>query len=106
MFLKREALLDTDLKFRGCGLSVVVQKDLRIEEFQLPAVMPRNRLRGKLVEGRGSKPLTLLGLATAVEKSWIEESFSTQLQTSLEHIYDRTHKRVAAIKLVRSKGNP
>ena len=53
------------------------------------------------VEGRGSKPLTLLGLATAVEKSWIEESFSTQLQTSLEHIYDRTHKRVAAIKLVR-----
>jgi ATP-dependent helicase HrpB len=53
------------------------------------------------VEARGTKPLTLLGLATAVEKDWVERTFPEQVNTSLEHLYDRTHKRVAAIKLTR-----
>ncbi len=45
--------------------------------------------------------LTLLGLATAVKREWIEEMFPVQLTTKIEHLYDRTHKRVAAVKLVR-----
>ncbi len=53
------------------------------------------------VEGRGAKPLTLLGLATAVERSWIERNYPEQLRVTLEHLYDRTHKRVAAIRLTR-----
>src|SRR5436305_156390 len=45
--------------------------------------------------------MTLLGLATAVKREWIQEMFPDQLTTRLEHLFDRTHKRVAAIKLIR-----
>src|SRR5207237_4874032 len=53
------------------------------------------------VTGRASENLTLLGLATAVKPEWIEKVFSQQVTTTIEHLYDRTHKRVAAVKLVR-----
>jgi len=53
------------------------------------------------VPGRGSENLTLLGLATAVKREWIEETFPEQITAQIEHLYDRTHKRVAAVKLVR-----
>src|SRR5687768_9987116 len=48
------------------------------------------------IESRGGEKLTLLGLASRVEREWIENTTS-----SVEHLYDRTHKRVAAVKLVR-----
>ena len=53
------------------------------------------------VEGRGSKNLTLFGLATAVKREWIVETFPQHIFTTVEHLFDRTHKRVAAVKLVR-----
>src|ERR1041385_6302673 len=53
------------------------------------------------VTGRGSENLTLLGLATVVKAEWVEETFGAQVTTKVEHLYDRTHKRVAAVKLVR-----
>jgi ATP-dependent helicase HrpB len=53
------------------------------------------------VAGRGSGNLTLLGLATAVKREWIEEMFPQHLTTQIEHLFDRTHKRVAAVKLIR-----
>lgn len=53
------------------------------------------------VQSRASENLTLLGLATAVKQQWIEEMFPAQLTTTVEHLFDRTHKRVAAVKLVR-----
>jgi ATP-dependent helicase HrpB len=53
------------------------------------------------VTGRGSENLTLLGLASAVQREWIEAAFPEQVATKVEHLYDRTHKRVAAVKLVR-----
>src|SRR5207245_6642313 len=53
------------------------------------------------VTGRGSENLTLLGLATGVKREWIEETFPEQITAPVEHLYDRTHKRVAAVKLVR-----
>jgi ATP-dependent helicase HrpB len=53
------------------------------------------------VTGRGSENLTLLGLASAVKREWIEETFPEQTTAKVEHLYDRTHKRVAAVKLVR-----
>ncbi len=53
------------------------------------------------VTGRGSENLTLLGLASAVKREWIEEAFPEQVTAKIEHLYDRTHKRVAAVKLVR-----
>ena len=53
------------------------------------------------VPGRGSDNLTLLGLATAVKREWIQELFPQHLTGVVEHLYDRTHKRVAAVKMVR-----
>ena len=53
------------------------------------------------VAGRGSENLTLLGLASAVKREWILEMFPQHLHTQVEHLFDRTHKRVAAVKLVR-----
>lgn len=53
------------------------------------------------VAGRGSENLTLLGLASAVKREWIMEMFPQHLNQQVEHLFDRTHKRVAAVKLVR-----
>lgn len=53
------------------------------------------------VPGRGSENMTLLGLATAVKREWLEEMFPEQITTRIEHLFDRTHKRVAAVKVIR-----
>src|SRR5207247_2603840 len=53
------------------------------------------------VQSRASENLTLLGLATAVKREWIEQMFPDHITTTVEHLFDRTHKRVAAVKLVR-----
>jgi len=53
------------------------------------------------VPGRASENLTLLGLATAVKLPWVTETFPQHISAAVEHLYDRTHKRVAAIRLVR-----
>ena len=52
------------------------------------------------VESRSGK-LTLLGLATSINREWIEQMFPQHLITKVEHLFDRTHKRVAAVKLIR-----
>ena len=46
-------------------------------------------------------PLTLLSLATAVKREWIEETFPSQMTAAIEHLFDRTHRRVSAVKLIR-----
>jgi ATP-dependent helicase HrpB len=48
-----------------------------------------------------SGPLTLLGLATAVNLQWLKEMFPQHFRYDIEHQYDRTHKRVAAIRITR-----
>ena len=53
------------------------------------------------VQSRTSGKLVLLGLATAVQREWIEEMFPEQITTTVEHLFDRTHKRVAAVRLLR-----
>ena len=45
--------------------------------------------------------LVLLGLATAVQLEWVKELFPEHLNATVEHQYDRTHKRVAAVRTVR-----
>jgi len=52
------------------------------------------------ISGR-TGPVTLLGLATAVKREWIEETFPAQIRIGIEHLYDRTHRRVSAVKLIR-----
>ena len=53
------------------------------------------------VASRSEGTMTLLGLASAVKREWIEAMFPQHLTTRVEHLYDRTHKRVAAVKLIR-----
>ena len=53
------------------------------------------------VPSRGSQNLTLLTMASAVKREWIEEMFPQHINTKIEHLFDRTHKRVAGVKLVR-----
>jgi hypothetical protein len=53
------------------------------------------------VPSRGSTPLTLLSLATAVKPAWIAEMFPQHLSTTLEHLFDAKNKRVAVMVLVR-----
>ncbi len=49
------------------------------------------------VETRGAAR-TLAGLATAVRREWFAEMFPHLLGSRVEHLYDRTHKRVAAVR--------
>lgn len=52
------------------------------------------------VSSRGGK-LTLLSQCTAVKPEWLREMFPQHFSSRLEHQYDRTHKRVAAIDIIR-----
>jgi len=45
--------------------------------------------------------LTLLSLATETKLEWLRELFPQHLSSSVEHLYDRGHKRVAAIRILR-----
>jgi len=53
------------------------------------------------VSGRSSGPRTLLGLATAVKREWLEEMFPDLITARVEHLFDRANKRVAAVKVMR-----
>lgn len=55
------------------------------------------------VDGRTGR-MTLLTLATAVKQPWIEELFPQHVTTTTDHVFDRLHKRVAAIRQVRCLG--
>jgi ATP-dependent helicase HrpB len=55
----------------------------------------------KEISGRGSGPLTLLGLASAAPREWIVQMFPQYLSQVVEHVYYRTHKRVSAVRLTR-----
>lgn len=53
------------------------------------------------IPGRNSGNVTLLNLASAVKREWLMEMFPQHLQARVEHQFDRTHKRVAAIRFTR-----
>jgi len=53
------------------------------------------------IPGRSGGVLTLLGLATAVKVEWLRELFPQHFRTSVEHVYDRLHKRVSPVRRVR-----
>ncbi len=55
------------------------------------------------VDLRGNRS-TLLTLATAVQRPWLAELFPQHISTAVEHVFDRTHKRVAAIRRTRFLG--
>ncbi len=54
----------------------------------------------KEVTGR-TGAMTLLSQATAIEESWLPEMFPQHLSSTVEYLYDRTHKRIAALRVLR-----
>ena len=54
----------------------------------------------KQISGR-TGALTLLSHATAVKAEWLTEMFPQHLHNQIEHLFDRTHKRVAAVQVKR-----
>ena len=52
------------------------------------------------VSGRSGGVLTLLGLATAVKSEWLRELFPQHFHTSVEHVFDRLHKRVSPVRRI------
>ncbi len=53
------------------------------------------------VSGRTGGVLTLLGLATAVTTEWLRELYPQHFSTSVEHVFDRLHKRVSPVRRIR-----
>ncbi|MEY4691913.1 MAG: hypothetical protein RIT19_2238 [Verrucomicrobiota bacterium] len=53
------------------------------------------------VSGRTGGVLTLLGLATAVKTEWLRELYPQHFNTSVEHVFDRLHKRVSPVRRIR-----
>lgn len=55
------------------------------------------------VSGRGGR-LTLLSQCTAARVEWLREMFPQHVEVRREHVYDRHHKRVAAMEFERFLG--
>ena len=53
------------------------------------------------ISGRTGGVLTLLGLATAVKTEWLRELFPQHFKSSVEHVFDRLHKRVSPVRRIR-----
>ena len=53
------------------------------------------------VSGRTGGVFTLLGLATAVTTEWLRELYPQHFSTSVEHVFDRLHKRVSPVRRIR-----
>jgi ATP-dependent helicase HrpB len=88
-----QGTLDCDLTE---GRSGVLMRESVVQNSQLLVVASIRE-----VTGRGSGNLTLLGLASAVKREWVEEMFPQLVTSRVEHLYDRTHRRVAGVRLVR-----
>lgn len=54
----------------------------------------------KEIMGRSGN-MTLLALATETKLDWIRELFPQHITETIQHLYDRSHRRVAAVKLLR-----
>ena len=87
-----QGTLDCDLTE---GRSGVLARESVVINSPLLVVAGIREIAGRTGE------MTLLSLATAVKREWIEETFPAQITNTIEHLYDRTHRRVSAVKLIR-----
>ena len=74
---------------------------MRESVVQNVAVVRGGRRFARWSASRSSENLTLLGLASAVKREWVAETFPGQMRSDVECLFDRTHKRVAAVRLER-----
>jgi ATP-dependent helicase HrpB len=86
-----EGTLDCDL---AEGRKGVLARESVVTSKQFVAASIRE------IESRNGN-ITLLSLATQTKMDWLRELFPQHLNTAVEHLYDRGHKRVAAVRLLR-----
>ena len=87
-----QGTLDCDLTE---GRSGVLARDSVVQEAPLFVAASIREVSGRTGQ------MTLLSLATAVKREWIEETYPSQMTAAIEHLFDRTHRRVSAVKLIR-----
>ena len=87
-----QGTLDCDLTE---GRSGVLVRDSVVQEAPLFVAASIREVSGRTGQ------MTLLSLATAVKREWIEETYPSQMSAAVEHLFDRTHRRVSAVKLIR-----
>ena len=78
------------------GRSGTLMRESVVQRSKLLVAATLREIDSAAVEGR-----TLLGLATAVQLEWIAQAFPDQVSRGVEHLYDRTHKRVRAVRVER-----
>ncbi len=77
------------------GRQGTLQRESVVQESPLIVVAGIREISGR------AGPVTLLSQATAVQPNWLKEMFPEHLTSPIEHVYDRTHKRVAAVRMIR-----
>jgi ATP-dependent helicase HrpB len=87
-----QGTLDCDLTE---GRSGVLVRDSVVQDAPLFVAASIREVSGRTGQ------MTLLSLATAVKREWIEETFPAQITAAIEHLFDRAQRRVSAVKLIR-----
>ncbi|MSU36117.1 MAG: ATP-dependent RNA helicase [Pedosphaera sp.] len=77
------------------GQQGTLQRESVVQEATLMVVAGIREISGR------AGVMTLLSQATAVQPGWLQEMFPQHMTNPVEHVFDRTHKRVAAIRLIR-----
>ncbi len=93
---RRRDLGTLDCQLAGGRQGVLARESVVVAPLMVVAGLREVELRGG--------PMPLLTLASAVEVSWLSDLYPQHLTSSVEHVYDRTHKRVAAIRQTRFLG--
>lgn len=77
------------------GRQGTLQRESVVQEATLMVVAGIREISGR------AGVMTLLSQATAVQPGWLREMFPQHVTNRVEHILDRTHKRVAAVRYIR-----
>ncbi len=77
------------------GRQGTLQRESVVHESTLMVVAGIREISGR------AGPMTLLSQATAVQPNWLREMFPQHITNRVEPVYDRTHKRVAAVRRIR-----
>ncbi|MBM3847811.1 MAG: ATP-dependent RNA helicase [Verrucomicrobia bacterium] len=91
----RRSLGTLDLELAEARTASLMRESVVQHETLMVAAVIRE------IPGRGSSPVTLAGLATVAKREWLEELFPHLMSSTVEHLFDRGHKRVAAVRLIR-----
>ena len=87
---KNEGTLDCDISNGTTGVLVRDSMVQKSKYFVASSI--------KEVQDRSGEPMVLLNLATAINPEWLAEFFPQFMRTTVQHVYDKVHRRVAAVQ--------